>query len=86
MLGLVERYQGFMGSAESLKAAGIVIVGAPMDLTASFRPGTGKGPRQVRLVSYGLEEYSIELDRDLADYCYYDAGDIMLTPGTVPWT
>lgn len=86
MLNLVERSRGFMGSTDSFDAADIIIVGAPMDLTFSFRPGTGKGPQQVRLVSYGLEEYSIDLDRDLSSCRYYDAGDIVFTPGTVEAT
>jgi agmatinase len=54
-----------------------------MEVTVSFRPGTRKGPEQIRLVSPGLEEYSLDLNRDLADCCYYDAGDVVLPPGTL---
>lgn len=83
MLDLVDRYAGFMGSTDDYEKAQIVLVGAPMDLTVSFRPGARQGPQEVRLVSPGLEEYSVDLQRDLADYSYYDAGDVALPFGTV---
>ncbi|NPV72877.1 MAG: agmatinase [Pelotomaculum sp.] len=72
-----------MGSAGDYEQADVVLVGAPMDFTVSFRPGARQGPRQVRQVSYGLEEYSVDLERDLADYSFFDAGDIELPFGSV---
>jgi agmatinase len=83
MFELVEKYAGFMGSTDDYSRAGIVLVGAPMDLTVSFRSGTRQGPQQVRRVSYSIEEYSVELNRDLSDYCYFDAGDIIMPFGSV---
>jgi len=83
LLDLVEKQTGFMGCNDSYEQAGIILVGAPMDLTVSFRPGTRMGPQQIRRVSYGLEEYSIYLDRDLCDCNFYDAGDITLPFGAV---
>lgn len=83
MLDLVERLDIFMGSTDNYDQADIVLLGAPMDLTVSFRPGTRQGPRHVRQVSHGLEEYSLELDKDLADYRYFDAGDVALSFGSV---
>lgn len=84
MLKFTESCPGcFIGSAEKYDPAGIVIVGAPMDFTVSFRPGTRQGPQKIRQVSHGLEEYSIDLDLDLADYSYYDAGDVVLPFGAV---
>lgn len=83
MLDLVEKYTGFMGSTDEYAKARVIILGAPMDLTVSFRPGTRQGPQQVRQVSNGLEEYSVDLDRDLSDFFYYDAGDVTLPFGTV---
>lgn len=83
MHNLVERCAGFMGSTEDYQQAGMVLLGAPLDLTVSFRPGTRQCPQHVRQVSYGLEEYSVDLGRDLADYSYYDAGDVALAPGSV---
>jgi len=83
LLDLVEKCTGFMGCADSYEQAGLVLIGAPMDLTVSFRPGTRFGPQQIRRVSHGLEEYSIYLDKDLSDYLYYDAGDISLPYGNI---
>jgi len=80
---LVERYTGFMGAAEKYEEADIVLAGIPMDFTVSFRPGTRMGPQQIRSVSYGLEEYSIYLDKDLSEKRYYDLGDINLPFGNV---
>ncbi len=82
-MDFVEKYAGFMGDTNDYDRAEIVLVGAPMDLTVSFRPGARHGPQEVRMVSHGLEEYSVALDRDLADYCYYDAGDMALPFGVV---
>jgi agmatinase len=72
-----------MGSIDNFDRSEVVLIGAPMEVTVSFRPGTRKGPEQIRLVSPGLEEYSLDLNRDLADCCYYDAGDVVLPPGTL---
>ena len=78
---MLKKSASFMGSAEDLSSAGAIILGAPLDLTTSFRSGTRFGPEQIRQVSESLEEYSPGLDRDLSDYKYYDAGDITLPQG-----
>jgi agmatinase len=80
----IEKNSGFIGCAGDYPPARVVLVGAPMDGTVSFRAGAREGPRQIRQVSQGLEEYSVDLDRDLAECCYYDAGDLVLPPGNVP--
>lgn len=83
MIEYTERCPGFIGSAENYEQSEIVIIGAPMDLTVSYRPGTRQGPHAIRQASHGLEEYSVDLDRDLAHYSYYDAGDVLLPFGAV---
>lgn len=80
----LESCGGFMGAGTDYRSARLVLVGAPMDFTVSFRPGTRSGPRRIREVSVGLEEYSPYLQRDLKDYSYYDAGDVVLPFGHVP--
>ncbi|HZW82362.1 MAG TPA: agmatinase [Candidatus Deferrimicrobium sp.] len=80
---LVERFTGFMGATEDYEEADIALVGIPMDFTVSFRPGTRMGPQQIRTVSYGIEEYSVYLNRDLADKSYFDLGDMNLPFGNV---
>lgn len=83
MWKMLKKSAGFMGCTDNYTAAAAVILGVPMDFTTTFRPGTGLGPQHIRQVSEGLEEYSLQLDRDLADYIYYDAGDVILPPGDV---
>ncbi|GAB6181710.1 agmatinase [Desulfotomaculum defluvii] len=83
MFDLLDQCSGFMGASQDYESSNLVLVGAPMDFTVSFRPGTRQGPQAIRQVSIGLEEYSVLLDRDLAEYTYYDAGDISIPFGHV---
>ncbi|GAB6158795.1 agmatinase [Desulfotomaculum varum] len=83
MFNLLDAGNGFLGASRDYQNAEVVLVGAPMDFTVSFRPGTRQGPQAIRQVSVGLEEYSVMMDRDLADYNYYDAGDVSLPFGHV---
>ncbi|NLJ75660.1 MAG: agmatinase, partial [Peptococcaceae bacterium] len=83
MIEYMENCDGFIGSTTNYEQSTIVIAGAPMDLTVSYRPGTRRGPQSIRQASHGLEEYSVDLDRDLASYNYYDAGDVLLPFGAV---
>ncbi len=79
----MNEYGRFLGSKETSEDAQIVIMGAPMDWTASFRPGSRFGPERIRSVSESLEEYSLHLRRDLQDVPFYDAGDLILPFGDV---
>jgi agmatinase len=74
---------GFMAATGDYGAARAVLFGAPMDFTVSFRPGTRLGPQKIREVSSGLEEYSPQLDRELGEVPFYDAGDLVLPLGNV---
>ena len=60
-----------------------VIIGCPLDNTATFRPGARFGPQAIRDVSWGLETYSPALDRDMEDLKICDVGDLMLPHGNV---
>src|SRR5581483_7692317 len=53
------------------------IVGAPFDLTASFRRGSQDGPTAIRRLSESLETYSPELELDLEDIVVVDLGDVV---------
>ncbi|MHB9107116.1 MAG: agmatinase [Armatimonadota bacterium] len=57
----------------------VTLLGAPLDLTGSFRPGTAEGPTGIRWASENLETYSPELDRDLEEIDLGDLGDLGLT-------
>ena len=43
----------FLEAKKQYDTAKAIIVGAPMDFTVSFRPGTRQGPKKIREVSYG---------------------------------
>ncbi|MBI5058504.1 agmatinase [candidate division KSB1 bacterium] len=70
-----------MGAQATAVGAETVLFGCPYDGTCSFRPGTRFGPPAIRAVSDGLETYCPELDRDLDDIKFFDAGDLILPPG-----
>ncbi len=65
-------------SAQPGGAGRLVLVGAPYDLTQSFRRGAAGGPVAVREASWSLEAYSPELDSDLAQVGLADLGDLHL--------
>lgn len=71
----------FIGCDASFDESGIVIFGAPYDSTTSYRPGARFGPPSIRNESFGIETYSPYIDRDIADYKIFDAGDIELPFG-----
>ena len=74
--------QPFMASGDDSGAAN-VLLGVPMDFSASYRPGARFGPAAVRQASYNLEEYSLQLEKSLGDVEFYDAGDLHLPIGNV---
>jgi len=60
---------------------GVVIFGAPLDLTSSFRSGMRFAPPQIRLAGEVLEDYSMALERDVRRVKVIDQGDVELPPG-----
>lgn len=70
----------FLAADRSEEGRG-VILGVPLDDTSSFRPGSRFAPLAVRAASQALEEYSIYRQRDLRELSFYDAGDLLLSPG-----
>lgn len=55
-----------------------VLFGCPLDLTCTYRKGTGEAPDSIRLASDSIETYSPLLDRDLCDVQFSDLGDLDL--------
>jgi len=80
---LCVRERHFLGARDSYENSQIVLIGVPLDLTASFRPGTREGPQVIRSASQGLEDYSPYLDRELGECNFYDAGDLVLPFGNL---
>lgn len=74
------RRQRFLGAVEN-PGAPVVLLGAPLDTTVSFRPGTRFGPSRIRDMSDGLEDYSPHLNLDFSQVPFFDAGDVDLPFG-----
>ncbi|RBP45586.1 agmatinase [Garciella nitratireducens] len=80
---LDNNHSNFIGSINDYAKSDIVIIGAPMDYTASFKPGSRFAPQKIRELSWELETYSPYLDRDLQDKKYFDYGDLEFPFGNV---
>ena len=68
--------KNWMGQNSDYESSKIVMLGLPFDGTVSYRPGSRFAPEQIRLASWGLEEYSPYFDKHLEDCNFHDAGDL----------
>jgi len=68
--------RNWMGQNPDYNKSDIIMLGLPFDGTVSYRSGSRFAPEQIRLASWGLEEYSPVFDRELADVNFHDAGDL----------
>ena len=68
--------RNWMGQNSDYESSDIVMLGMPFDGTVSYRPGSRFAPEQIRLASWGLEEYSPYFDKHLEDCNFHDAGDL----------
>ena len=66
----------WMGQNPDYERADIVMLGLPFDGTVSYRSGSRFAPEQIRLASWGLEEYSPRFDKFLEDVNFHDVGDL----------
>lgn len=71
----------FLAAGEDLERAKIVLLGVPLDVTVSYRPGTRRAPAAIRQASWNLEEFSLYQERDLRTVAFADAGDLALPAG-----
>src|SRR5215207_2225105 len=70
----------WVGGFHSVQLTGTsaTLLGVPLDLTESFRPGTAHAPDRIREVAESLEDYSPQLDQDLSERSIADAGNLDL--------
>lgn len=68
--------RNWMGQNEDYDSSDIVMLGMPFDGTVSYRSGSRFAPEQIRLASWGLEEYSPRFDKHLEDVNFHDVGDL----------
>lgn len=68
--------QPFLGSTTRYEDARYVLIGAPMDVTASYRSGTRFAPDAIRLASQYMETYSPRTSLNLDDISLADMGNV----------
>lgn len=76
---LSEPPRPFLGAVQTPRPR-VVLLGAPLDATESFQPGTAEGPQRIREVSEVLETYSPALEADLEDLPLADWGNVEWGP------
>ena len=78
--------RNWMGQNPDYEGSDIVMLGLPFDGTVSYRSGSRFAPEQIRLASWGLEEYSPIFDKHLEDCNFHDAGDLEFPLGNTKKT
>ena len=66
----------FPGAATDREAASYVVVGAPLDATTTFQPGTRFGPDRIRRFAETYDDYDRRTDSDFSALGVHDAGDV----------
>ena len=66
----------FPGATADRDAARYVVVGAPLDVSTTFRPGARFGPDRVRRFAETFDDYDRRTDRRFTDLAVHDAGDV----------
>jgi agmatinase len=62
--------------ARSLDDAGVILLPVPYDSTTSYRTGSRYGPKAIITASRQLEDYDIELNRDISEVGIYTAAEV----------
>ncbi|MFB6137168.1 MAG: arginase family protein [Halobacteriaceae archaeon] len=70
----------FPGAGAGRERADYAVVGAPLDVSASFRPGARFGPDRVRALARGFEDYDRRTDARFSALGVHDAGDVRAWP------
>lgn len=58
-----------------------IVLGIPLDNSASYRPGTRFAPTSIREASCNIEFYSLYSNIDVDNILYNDLGDLAVIPG-----
>ena len=67
---------GFPGASADPADAAYRVVGAPLDVSASFRPGARFGPRQIRQFARPFDDYDHRTDQHFSALGVADHGDV----------
>lgn len=66
----------FPGATADRAAASYVVVGAPLDATTTFQPGTRFGPDRIRRFSRTYDDYDHRTETFFSELGVHDAGDV----------
>ena len=66
----------FPGVTADRETASYVVVGAPLDATTTFQPGTRFGPDEIRRFARSFDDYDHHTDQQFTELGVHDAGDI----------
>ena len=72
----------FSGLQTPYEKADYIILGAPFDVTSTYRTGARFGPTAIRQASLNIETYSIRTGIDLEDLKLHDLGDLHTSTDT----
>ena len=75
--------RNWMGQNPNYDKSDIIMIGLPFDGTVSYRSGSRFAPEQIRLASWGLEEYSPKFDKELEECNFEDVGDLEFPLGNI---
>ncbi|QSG08966.1 agmatinase [Halapricum desulfuricans] len=67
---------GFPGAHAERSDADYVVVGAPLDRSTTYQPGTRFGPRRIRAVAESFEDYDHHTDSRFTALDVHDHGDV----------
>ncbi|HAV42470.1 TPA: agmatinase [bacterium] len=68
----------FSEGRSTYETARIILLGIPLDVTVSSRPGTRFAPSAIRESSWSLEDYNYLTDEDILEVPFFDLGDLIL--------
>jgi agmatinase len=66
----------FPGAAADRQDADYAVVGAPLDRSTTFQPGTRFGPREIRHRATPFEDYDHHTGQQFTDLSVHDTGDV----------
>jgi len=64
------------GATADRDDAAFVVVGAPLDVSTTFQPGTRFGPDRIRQFSRTFDDYDERTSRQFSDCAVHDHGDV----------
>lgn len=76
--GVPRHWDTFLDVApsENRASAGVVLIPVPYDSTTSYKTGAREGPKAIIAASRQLEDYDLELDRDVSEVGIYTTPEI----------